>query len=210
MSDVRGWHLPFLGLLPTGLAPCQINSKQAQLQLMGWIGSLSSFCLQKTSAHPANTPPEVCIAEARKYQILTALTSSFSWHHTSQSFKTRSWMKGCVMWRSQTVGNAISDGFDSTMVWSQGLLSLALISHKHTQPKQWQATFLIAQITSWYNYTIRKLTRQCVCCSRSMYPTLYVRERGRQRGWVGERRRGQTPLWVQVPWGAGRSVQPHR
>lgn len=51
MSHVRGWHLPFYRLLPTGPTLCQMNSKQAQLQLMGWIGSLQnirSACKQHT------------------------------------------------------------------------------------------------------------------------------------------------------------------
>lgn len=55
MSDVRGRHLPFRCLLPTDLTLLQMKSKQAQLQLIGSIGSLSAFCAGKTSAQAAHT-----------------------------------------------------------------------------------------------------------------------------------------------------------
>lgn len=67
MSDVIGRHLPFRYLLPTSLAPRQMNSKHAQLQLMGWIGSLSSSWVRENiCSHRKHTVPwGLCIGEPR-------------------------------------------------------------------------------------------------------------------------------------------------
>lgn len=169
MSHVRGWHLPFYRLLPTGPTLRQMNSKQAQLQLMGWIGSLPSVCWGKTSAHLL-----------LRFDAAGDAFGSLDSERCLDGWKTRH-----VVWGSQSVGTAPSDWPDIGRAWSQAALSAALIWQKHRQPKQWLATSLIAQTTSWYNYTIRKLTRHCVC-SRHMFPALYVTQTGSHREREGE------------------------
>lgn len=71
MSDARGRHLPFRCLFPISLTPRQMKNKWAQLQLMGWIVSVSSFSLCKTSVCPANTLCLRCIWQG--WTILTLL-----------------------------------------------------------------------------------------------------------------------------------------
>lgn len=80
-------------------------------------------------------------------------------------------------------GSRSRNGGDSASL-EPSVLSVPVISHKHAGTKQRLATFVIAQPTSWCNYTLRKLTR---------WRVFHMCEGGSQGGWKRVRGRSLTP-----------------
>lgn len=168
---------PFsVAFLHTSPTPHQMNSKQVQLQLMGWLGSLSAF------------PPSGNIRPPCKHTFSKRMHPMFSYNHLKINLfsfvsiiKYKDLDETACLRRSQSVGTTVSDGLDSTSVEPRFAITGTHRTQTHTVRTK-GSNILIAQ-TSWCNYTVRKLTRQCVCCSKRI---CMWGGAGRQRGWEGE------------------------
>lgn len=148
--------------LPLSSSPTSdASSDESKLDLKDWTGSLPSFSFPMSS--------KLLWEDQKNFRILLP-----AFPHSHSSFP-RYWLPGHEVWSLESTMAEIA------RAWSQGLLSTALISHKHAKAKQRLATF---RPTSWCNYTLRKLTRRRGCCCRSIQPS-FTCVRGSARGWEG-------------------------